>query len=74
VIALSGAQSRPVTHHELLDADEVFVCGTAAEIAPISALDRREFGDNPLTRELQALYARIVRGEETSHAHWLTAV
>jgi len=74
VIALSGAQSRPVTHHELLDADEVFVCGTAAEIAPISALDRREFGDNPVTRDLQALYARVVRGEEPAHAHWLTAV
>ncbi len=74
VIALGGAHSRPVTHHELLDADEVFVCGTAAEIAPISALDRREFGDNPVTRELQALYGRVVRGEESAHAHWLTAV
>ena len=74
VIALSGAQSRPVTHHELLDADEVFVCGTAAEIAPISVLDRREFGDNPITRELQALYGRVVRGEESSYTHWLTAV
>lgn len=74
VIALSGAQSRPVTHHELLDADEVFVCGTAAEVAPVSALDRREFGDNPVTRELQALYARVVRGEDAAHAHCLTAV
>ena len=74
VIALSGATARPVTHHELLDADEVFVCGTAAELAPISALDRREFGDNPVTRELAALYGRVVRGEESAHAHWLTAV
>lgn len=74
VIALTGAQSRAVTHHELLDADEVFVCGTAAEVAPISALDRREFGDNPVTRELQALYARVVRGEESSRDAWLTTV
>ncbi len=74
LIALSGAASRPVTHHELLDADEVFVCGTAAEAAPISTLDRREFGDNPVTRELAALYARVVRGEVPAHAHWLTAV
>ncbi|GAA5082057.1 aminotransferase class IV [Lysobacter panacisoli] len=74
VIALTGAQSRAVTHHELLDADEVFVCGTAAEVAPICALDRREFGDNPVTRELQALYARVVRGEESSRAAWLTTV
>ncbi|HEY5851344.1 MAG TPA: aminotransferase class IV [Lysobacter sp.] len=74
LIKLGGAQSRAVTHHELLDADEVFVCGTAAETAPISVLDRREFGDNPVTRELSALYARVVRGEEPAHAGWLTAV
>ena len=74
LIALSGAQSRQVTHHELLDADEVFVCGTAAETAPISTLDRREFGDNPVTRELAALYARVVRGEEPGRSAWLTVV
>ncbi|MFC3550271.1 aminotransferase class IV [Lysobacter cavernae] len=74
LIALTGATSRPVTHHELLDADEVFACGSAAEVAPISVLDRREFGDNPVTRELSALYARVVRGEEPQYAGWLTAV
>ena len=74
LIALSGAQSRAVSHHELLDADEVFVCGTAAETTAIKVLDGREFGDNPVTRELAALYARIVRGEAPGHAGWLTAV
>ena len=70
----SGANSREVTLHELLDADEVFVCGTAAEASAIAVLDRREFGDNPVTRELSALYARVVRGQEPGYAHWLTAV
>lgn len=74
LILLSGADSRPVTHHELLDADEVFVCGTAAEVTAIKELDRSEFGDNPVTRELVALYARVVRGEEPVHSGWLTAV
>ncbi|WP_170849234.1 aminotransferase class IV [Lysobacter enzymogenes] len=74
MIALSGAQSREVTLHELLDADEVFVCGTAAEACAISVLDRREFGDNPVTRELAALYAQVVRGQDGRYAHWLTAV
>lgn len=74
MIQLSGAESREVTHHELLDADEVFVCGTAAEAAPISVLDRRVFGDNPVTRELVDLYGRVVRGEEARYASWLTAV
>ncbi|MBT2746350.1 MULTISPECIES: aminotransferase class IV [unclassified Lysobacter] len=74
MIELSGAQSREVTLHELLDADEVFVCGTAAEATAIAVLDRREFGDNPVTRELAALYGRVVRGQETRYASWLTAV
>ncbi|GAB2624172.1 aminotransferase class IV [Novilysobacter erysipheiresistens] len=74
MITLSGARSRPVTLGGLLEADEVFVCGTAAEVTAIKALDRREFGDNPVTRELAALYARVVRGEEPGHGAWLTSV
>ena len=74
LIALSGAQSRMVTHRELLEADEVFVCGTAAEATAINVLDRREFGDNPVTRELAALYSRVVRGEESAWHGWLTHV
>lgn len=73
LIALTGARSRPATRAELLDADEVFVCGTAAEVSAIAALDQREYGDNPITRELAALYARVVRGEVPQYTHWLTA-
>ena len=74
VISLSGAEARPVQLQELRDADEVFACGTAAEVAPIAEVEDRRYGDNPLTRELAALYARTVRGEETSGASWLTPV
>ncbi len=74
LIALSGAESRTVTHRELLDADEVFVCGTAAEATPIRALDQRQFDDHPVSRELAALYGRVVRGEESASRAWLTPV
>ncbi|MEK5756972.1 hypothetical protein, partial [Acinetobacter variabilis] len=37
--------------------------GTAAEVAPVQAIEDRVYGDNPVTRELAALYARVVRGE-----------
>ncbi|WP_158635241.1 aminotransferase class IV [Luteimonas cucumeris] len=74
LITLSGATSRAVTLAELQDADEVFACGTAAEVAPVAEVEGRNYGDNPVSRELAALYARVVRGEEsTSHA-WLTPV
>lgn len=74
LIALTGAESRMVALDELRDADEVFACGTAAEVAPIAAVDDRTFGDNPISRELAALYARVVRGEESASQAWLTPV
>lgn len=74
LIALTGAQSRAATLEELRDADEVFACGTAAEVAPIAAVDERRFAANPVSRELVALYARVVRGEESASQAWLTPV
>ena len=74
VMALTGAAARAVSLDELRDADEVFACGTAAEVAPIAEVEDRCYGANPVTRELAALYARVVRGEEASRLAWLTPV
>ncbi len=75
LIALTGAESRQVSFDELQAADEVFACGTAAEVAPISEIEARTYGDNTVTRELAALYGRVVRGEEaTAPSEWLTHV
>ncbi|MDR7193653.1 aminotransferase class IV [Luteimonas terrae] len=74
LLTLSGAESRAVTVEELYDADEVFACGTAAEVAPVHGVEDRSYGDNPITRELAALYARVVRGEAEHQRGWLTAV
>ena len=74
LIQLTGAQSRMVPLAELLEADEVFACGTAAEVAPVAQIEDRLYGDNPVTRELQALYGRVVRGQEAAYRHWLTDV
>jgi branched-chain amino acid aminotransferase len=56
-------------------AEEAFFTGTAAEITPIRELDGRAVGTGgpgPLTKELQATFFRVVRGEEPQYAHWLT--
>ena len=74
LITLTGAASRRVALAELLDADEVFACGTAAEVAPVAEIEDRRYADNPITRELAALYARVVRGQEAAYRHWLTDV
>lgn len=74
VRTLAGAQARAVSLQELLDADEVFACGTAAEVAPVAEIEGRAYGANPVTRELAALYARVVRGQDAAWRHWLTPV
>ena len=74
VIALTGAESRPVRYDELIEADEVFVCGTAAEITSIDELDDRVYGDNRVGREVAQHYQRVVRGEDAAYHHWLTRV
>ena len=74
LLQVSGAQARTVPLAELLEADEVFACGTAAEVSPVARIEGRSYGDNPVTLELQALYARVVRGQEGAWQHWLTTV
>lgn len=75
LLALTGAESRPVTMRELLEADEVFACGTAAEVSPIAEIDGRTYAEgSPVSREIAAAYARAVRGEDSHASAWLTEV
>jgi branched-chain amino acid aminotransferase len=71
---LTGATSRLVSLEELCDADEMFVCGTAAEVTSIAMLDHREFGANGVGREVARMYQRVVRGEDARYHGWLTRV
>jgi len=68
---------RPVDRTELYLADEVFTCGTAAEITPILSVDRYAVGDGqigPVTRELERVFHGVLRGREDRYAHWRTPV
>jgi branched-chain amino acid aminotransferase len=55
--------------------DEVFLCGTAAEITPVREVDGRKIGNGgmgPLTQQIQQTFFRTVRGQEPRYAEWLT--
>jgi branched-chain amino acid aminotransferase len=68
---------RPVDRTELYLADEVFVCGTAAEITPIVEIDRYAIGDGgagQVTRELERVFHDVLRGRESRYADWRTPV
>ncbi|HXG77416.1 MAG TPA: branched-chain amino acid transaminase [Gaiellaceae bacterium] len=59
---------------DLYLADEVFMVGTATEVAPVRAVDDREVGVGPITRELQAAYLDTVHGRSERWSHWLDVV
>ncbi len=69
---------RAVDRTELYIMDEIFVCGTGAQITPIASVDRRMIGDNgkigPITSKLQKLYFDVVKGKVDKYKHWCTPV
>jgi branched-chain amino acid aminotransferase len=68
---------RPLTRDELYIADEVFMCGTAAEITPVREIDDRQIGigaRGPVTERVQKRYFEVVRGEGKIHEQWLALV
>ncbi|MBI5119325.1 branched-chain amino acid transaminase [Candidatus Poribacteria bacterium] len=68
---------RPVDRTELYIADELFFCGTGAQVAPITSVDRRPVGGGKpgeLTMKLQALYFAVVQNRLAEYSRWLTPV
>ncbi len=66
-----------LTRAALYYADEVFLCGTAAEVTPLREIDDRPVGDGtpgPITKMVQAAFADLVRGRVERYEHWLTRV
>ena len=60
---------------DLYTADEVFMCGTAAEIVPVRSIDRREvFSPNLVTGKIRSAFASVVAGRDDQYRHWLTPV
>jgi branched-chain amino acid aminotransferase len=54
-------EERAVMPEELTDANEVFLCGTAAEIVPVGAIDGQRYQVGTMTRTLMDDYTRLVR-------------
>jgi branched-chain amino acid aminotransferase len=58
-------------------ADELFFCGTAAEITPIRSVDRIDVGEGrpgPITQRIQREYLGITHGKIPDRHGWLTMV
>jgi branched-chain amino acid aminotransferase len=65
------------TRDEVYIADEAFFTGTAAEVTPVREVDGRSIGNGkpgPITRKLQNLFFKIVKGEAKTYKSWLTYI
>lgn len=71
-------RERQVDRTELYIADEIFMCGTGAQLAPVISVDHRPIGDGqigPISSAIMQLYADIVRGRSSDYcAQWCTPV
>ncbi len=72
-----GFVERDIDRTELYLADEVFYCGSAYEVLPVTSIDRYPIGDGsigPVTQRIRTLYREVVRGLVPKYKHWLTPV
>jgi branched-chain amino acid aminotransferase len=70
-------RERPIARTELYVADEMFLCGTGAEVTPVNSVDRRTVGGGgvgPLTARLKAHFDDVVHGRIEHRQAWLTSV
>jgi len=70
-------REQPVSRDQLYVADEVFVCGTAAEVIGLREIDFRPIGNGrmgPVTRALQHAFREVVQGAHPRSAEWLEPV
>jgi branched-chain amino acid aminotransferase len=59
---------------DLYLADEVFMCGTAAEVTPLRSIDDHEIGVGEITLRVQEAYLDTVRGRSERWSQWLDPV
>lgn len=68
---------QPISRDQLYIADEVLVCGTAAEVIGLREIDFRKIGSGmsgPVTRRLQQAFSDVVRGRHARSKDWLAHV
>ena len=68
---------RDIDRTELYIADEVFICGTGAELQAVGSIDGYQIGNGgmgPLVSQLEQLFHDIVRGKDSRYTEWRSGV
>ena len=68
---------RKINRTELYVADEIFCCGTGAQIVHVESVDNRKIGNGKIgeiTKQIQTLYFEVVKGRVPKYKHWCTPI
>lgn len=68
---------RAIKLKDLYTADEVFLTGTAAEVVPVSVIDKKKIANGkvgPVTIALDAAFIEVITGNNPKYKKWLTYV
>ncbi|HEX5616672.1 MAG TPA: branched-chain amino acid transaminase [Acidimicrobiia bacterium] len=64
-----------LTRSDLYVCDEMFVCGTAAEVSAVNSVDDRDIPcPGPMTTAIATEYAKTVRGQVDTYKDWVEHV
>ncbi len=69
-----NAYEKKVKLNEVKNADELFYCGTATEIAPVVSIDNKKIGNGKagrITSIIRDKFYSIVRGNDSKYKKWL---
>jgi branched-chain amino acid aminotransferase len=67
-----AVHERHLIRSDLFVADELFMCGTAAEVTPVRSVDDHEIGaPGPVTKAIQDVFFAAVRGRDERFSRWL---
>jgi branched-chain amino acid aminotransferase len=68
---------RSIDRSELYVAEEIFLCGTGAQVSPVTSVDHRPVGEGhigPITARIKDLYFDAVRGRLPAYGDWVSPV
>lgn len=68
---------RQIDRTELYIADEIFLCGTGAQVSPVVSIDHRPIGTGavgPVAQRISRVYYDAVRGRSERYRSWVTPV
>ena len=71
------AYEKKITLKEVKNADELFYCGTATEIAPIISVNNHKIGNGKvgeITSKIKNKFYAIVRSKDKKYKKWLTDI